>query len=242
MEINKIYKEDCLETMARMPDDFADLSFTSPPYNMNLRVLKGKYCSRQILKEEFSTKYSEFSDNLPIDEFYNLHKKILGELIRVSKIVFYNISIVTGSKRAFFKLMGDYSNNIKEFIIWDKGHAQPAMHNNVLNRQHELILVLEKENKSINRMFDKCNFTRGSLNDIWLVKKSRKSVDGHKATFPEELVSKVLVNFTNKNDLVYDCFSGTGTTAYVCKQLDRNYIGSEISQKYYDVSNKRLSV
>ena len=39
MEINKIYNENCLDTMARMPDGFVDLTVTSPPYD-NLRIIK----------------------------------------------------------------------------------------------------------------------------------------------------------------------------------------------------------
>ena len=49
--INKIHNENCLETMAKMPDNFVDITVTSPPYNMNLRIRNGKYCSRQIVKE-----------------------------------------------------------------------------------------------------------------------------------------------------------------------------------------------
>jgi len=92
--MNIIHHENCLDTMSRMEDKSVDMVITSPPYNMNLRIMNGRYCSRQITKE-FSTKYNGFDDNLPIDEFYELHSKILKELIRVSKIVFYNIQIVT---------------------------------------------------------------------------------------------------------------------------------------------------
>ena len=111
LEINRVYNEPCLETMKRMPNDLVDLVITSPPYNMNLRIRNGKYCSRQVVKE-FSTKYANFSDNLPIDEFYELHSTVLRELLRVSKIVFYNIQIVTGSKRAFFKIIGEFSDSV----------------------------------------------------------------------------------------------------------------------------------
>lgn len=110
-----------------MPNKFVDLVFTSPPYNMNLRIRNGKYCSRQIIKEEFSTKYQDFPYNMPIEDFYKLHKSILEELIRVSHIVFYNVQIVTGSKRAFFKIIGDLSDNLKDIIVWDKKWGQPAM-------------------------------------------------------------------------------------------------------------------
>src|SRR5690554_6359063 len=99
MEITKIYGEDCIETLKRIPDNSIDLVITSPPYDMNLRIRNGKYCSRQIVKE-FSTKYEGFDDNLPIEEYYKLHLKILKELLRTSSVIFYNIQIVTGSKRA----------------------------------------------------------------------------------------------------------------------------------------------
>ena len=64
--INKVFNESCLDTMKRIPDDFVDVVITSPPYNMNLRIRNGEYCSRQIVKE-ISTKYEDFPDNLPID-------------------------------------------------------------------------------------------------------------------------------------------------------------------------------
>ena len=54
-----------METLRRVPDNFVDLVVTSPPYNMNLRIRNGKYCSRQIVKE-FSTKYEGFDDNMPL--------------------------------------------------------------------------------------------------------------------------------------------------------------------------------
>ena len=66
MELNKIYNEDCLKTLGKMENDSVDLVITSPPYNMNLRIRKGEYCSRQIVKE-ISTKYADFDDNMPID-------------------------------------------------------------------------------------------------------------------------------------------------------------------------------
>ena len=66
MKLNKIYHEDCLTTLGKMKDDSVDLVITSPPYNMNLRIRNGEYCSRQIVKE-ISTKYTEFDDNLPIE-------------------------------------------------------------------------------------------------------------------------------------------------------------------------------
>ena len=153
MKLNKIYQEDCLSTLKKMKDDSVDVVITSPPYNMNLRIRNGKYCSRQIVKE-ISTKYTEFSDNLPIEEYNEFHTNVLKELLRVSDLIFYNIQIVTGSKRSIFKMIGEFSENLKEIIVWDKGNGQPAMQQQVLNRRTELILVFEKD-YPISRQFRK---------------------------------------------------------------------------------------
>ncbi len=238
IHLNKIYNEPCLDTMSRMKDNFVDLVITSPPYNMNLRIRNGKYCSRQIVKE-FSTKYAHFDDNLPIDEFYTLHSAVVRELLRISKIVFYNIQIVTGSKRAFFKIIGEFSDSLKEIVVWDKGVAQPAMAPNVLNRQSELILIFEKDN-AISRQFEKCNFNRGTLNDIWNIGRGKKIDKSHSAVFPEKLVQTILANFSNENDIVYDPFMGTGTPAFVSSRMNRKWIGSEINLEYCKTTTERI--
>ena len=240
MKLNKIHCEDCLVTLKEMKDNSVDLVVTSPPYNMNLRIRNGEYTSRQIVKE-MSSKYDDFDDNLPIEDFFNFHKRVISGLLRVTDLIFYNIQIVTGSKRAFFRLIGEFSNDIKDIIIWDKGHGQPSMKEQVLNRRSEIIIVFDKD-YPISRQFRKKGyFERGKLDDIWEIKRER-SIDGesHGAIFPQELVSKILLNFTQEGDVIYDPFMGTGTTAIVAKKLGRNFIGSEINPKYVELDKKRL--
>ena len=132
--LNKIYNESCLDTLRKMSKNSVDIVITSPPYNMNLRIRNGQYCSRQIVKE-LSTKYANFDDNMPIDEYYEHHLTILKELLRVSKIVFYNIQIVTGSKRPIFKIMGELNEFLKiQLGQYDRFHA----------KRHQTILKLQK--------------------------------------------------------------------------------------------------
>jgi site-specific DNA-methyltransferase (adenine-specific)/modification methylase len=244
VEINKIYNENCLDTMRRMPDNFVDLTITSPPYNMKLKVQKGKYqhilSSSPWAADDARTKYcGDFEDSLPIEDFYKLHSEIVTELLRVSKMIFYNISIVAGSKRAFFKIIGEYSDFVKEIIIWDKGHGQPAISPGVLNRQSELIIVFDNST-AINRTFYKCNFDRGTLSDVWKIARGKKISKDHGAVFPEELVQKIIENFSDEGDLIYDPFMGTGTTGHVASLYKRNYIGSEISKNYCKVAEERI--
>jgi site-specific DNA-methyltransferase (adenine-specific) len=62
----------------------------------------------------------------------------------------------------------------------------------------------------------------------------------HPAIFPEQLVSDQISTWTNEGDLVYDCFMGSGTTAKVAHLLKRRWIGSEISEEYVGLAEKRL--
>ena len=141
MELDKIYNESCLETLKKYLIILLIQSLLRP-IQYEFKNKKGEYCSRQIVKE-ISTKYEGFSDNLPIEEYYEFHSKVLKELLRVSNLVFYVVQVVTGSKRALFKLIGEFNENLKDIIIWDKKTAEPAIQQQVLNRQSELILVLK---------------------------------------------------------------------------------------------------
>jgi site-specific DNA-methyltransferase (adenine-specific)/modification methylase len=90
-------------------------------------------------------------------------------------------------------------------------------------------------------MFDKCNFSRGTMSDVWKIGREHTGrVKGHGATFPVELVQKILKNFSDEGDLIYDPFSGTGTTGHVASLYKRNYIGSEISKNYCKIAEERI--
>lgn len=224
--------------MSKMDDKFIDLAITSPPYNMRLRIRNGKYTSRQQA-QHFSKKYSHFNDNLPIEHFYTFHKQVIEQLLRVSKIVCYNFQIVTGSKQAFFRIISDFRTQIKDIIVWDKGHGQPAINKNVLNSCYQLILIMQN-NGIIGRTIQNAKFDRGTMENIIRVRNKRSKKNTHKAVFPEQLINRLLIAFSNQNDIVYDPFMGTGTVAKCCKDLNRFYIGSEIIQEYCQISNQRL--
>ena len=67
-----------------------------------------------------------------------------------------------------------------------------------------------------------------------------EKVDNHAAQMPEALVERILLNFSEEGDTIYDPFMGTGTTGVVAKRLNRNFIGSELVKSYYDTAQKRL--
>ena len=62
----------------------------------------------------------------------------------------------------------------------------------------------------------------------------------HPAIFPDKLAKEHIISWSNSNDLILDCFSGSGTTAVACKNLGRKFIGIEISPEYCKIAEDRL--
>lgn len=227
-----LHNNDCLEVMKGMSDNSVDLTLTSPPYNMNLRIRNGKYCSRQIVKE-ISTKYKNYDDNLSMTEYYEFNFKVIEQLLRITDgPIFYNVQFLTGNKPALFRLIGEFCEELKEFIIWDKVNAQPAIGDGVLNSQFEVLLVFDSKN-AISRKFENAQFNRGTLSNLWQIKRGKKKHKEHGAVFPHELAKTVISNFSKEGATVFDPFMGTGTTGKACLNLNRDFTGVELDNDYF---------
>lgn len=237
--IGEVLHGDCLELMKMMPDKCVDLTITSPPYNMRTRIRDGEYTTREKT-EHFSKKYANFGDDLSIENYYQFHRRAIIEMLRISSMVFWNIAIVTGSKEAVFQLIGEFRRELKDIIVWDKGSGQPSMHASVLNRGYELILIFEKD-ASAGRAFSRSYFNRGEMADVWRLGKGGKGeIKGHSALFPTQLATKIILGWSNETDLIFDPFAGSFTTAVAAKQLNRQWIACDISEKYCKIGEDRL--
>lgn len=251
MEINKIYNEDCLETMKRMPDNFIDLCVTSPPYD-NLRLYKG-----------YSFAFEE----------------IAKELFRVTKeggVVVWVVSDATtdGSESGtsfkqalFFKECGF---NLHDTMIYHK--LSPPLTHNRYEQHFEYMFVFSKgKPKTFNPIFEKKlwddNRTKKNVRrekdgttDFGYASKSPDKIKGnvwkyvvggghvtddkiahnHPAIFPEKLCADHIYSWSNEGDLIYDCFGGSGTTAKMAHIMKRDWILSEISNEYCQIAEKRI--
>lgn len=119
-------------------------------------------------------------------------------------------------------------------IIWDKG-------NKIAGRfymsSYEYIIMFRKGKQ---RPINNC----GTADILRVSFKKAKGTDGkplHDTEKPVELMKILVANSSNEGELVLDPFAGIGTTGVACKELNRNFIGFEIEQKYCDVANQRLS-
>ena len=235
--VNHIHHGNCIDFIQNIPDDYVDTTITSPPYNMMLRAQGEKYVPRK--NSAFATKYSTFTDNLPIEQFYQFHSRMINQMLRITKNqVFYNFAIVTGSKRAFFRILGEYSEYIKEVFVWNKLREQPAINHGVINRRTELIVVFAKTD-AIHRAFHTANFDRGTMSDLINITPDRHP--NHGASYPIALMEHLILNFTQPNDIIFDPFMGTGTTAVAAAQLHRRYLGCELDETYIEYAQSRLS-
>lgn len=158
--------------------------------------------------------------------------------MRVSKCICYNYQCVTGSKEAFFKLLGDFAPYIKDIMIWEKT-GQPAMHEKVLNSCYEFVVILESDGNK-GRVINSAQFARGTQNNIIKGFKKNNNVDGHGACFPLDFAKKLITLFSKEGDLVLVPFMGSGTTAVAAKLTNRNYIGFELIENYVKIAEDRI--
>jgi len=224
--------------MARMEDNFIDLTLTSPPYD-DLR------------------EYNGYSFDF---------EAIANELYRVTKTDGVVVWVVgdathkgseTGSsfKQAlYFKSIGF---KLHDTMIYEKNSpAYPARaDSNRYTQIFEYMFIFAK-GKVINQLIcDKPNKWAGHKdfsgklknpvpdfsprNNIWKYTTSFNGVK-HPAPFPEQLAEDHILSWSRGGGIVYDPFMGSGTTAKMAKLHNRTYIGSEISKEYCDIAEARL--
>ena len=134
--------------------------------------------------------------------------------------------------------MGYFADQIKELIIWDKCKAQPAIGEGVLNSGYELLLVLG--DKPITRAFQRPEFNRGTLDNLWRIPSQKSPDPTHRAAFPLSLVETITKNFGFKGAKIFDPFLGTGTTAIAAHYGGFDFVGCEVSTEYWNTAKSRF--
>jgi len=86
------------------------------------------------------------------------------------------------------------------------------------------------------------SFPKDWYEDITYINNANKELTGYPTQKPKELIKRIVLASTNKGDIVADYYLGSGTTAEVCKNLDRNFIGCDIEKRAIEISKERLMI
>jgi DNA modification methylase len=215
----------CSDTVAKlMNGNKADITFTSPPYNVG-KTPNGN-----------EQKYLNDNDKKSNDEYVDLLDSFTKNSLLFSDYVFSNIQSLSGNKMALIEHLYNLKNVYADVMIWDKQNAEPAMARKVLNSRFEYIHIFSNDAK---RSIGKKDF-RGTIDNIFSLnsKQGKEYAKIHKATFPIQLPSFFIENFTETS--IIDMFCGTGTTMVASHQLKRKCYGMELDPKYCQVIVDRM--
>jgi DNA modification methylase len=258
MQLNTIYNENNLATMARMPDGFIDLTVTSPPYD-NLRDYKGfKFPFKHIARHLFRvTKYGGVVVWVVGDATVNGSET--GTSFRQALFFqecgfrLHDTMIYTKNGAAYpsHEQSNRYSQVFEYMFVFTKG--RPNTYNLLKDRKNRWSgnkTFGKQSNRKADGVLDvkavRVTEDFGYRYNLWTYNNgfgystSDDCAFTHPAIFPEALAADHIKSWSNEGDIVYDPFGGSGTTAKMAHLLNRKWIISEISKEYCELSEKRL--
>ena len=210
----KIYQGDCLEVMDKLIKEGikVDMVLTDPPYGINLtpQRVSGKFKGTKVINDDTL-------EWLPkaVDKIYELTKNVA--------VVFCSWQFIDVFKIAFEKKF-----IVKNILVWNKDWF--GMGNNY-RPNYELILLLCKTNvktKSKNK------------SNILTYRRISPQKMLHSCEKPVPLLTDLILELTDENNIILDCFMGSGSTGIACLNTNRKFIGIELDEKYFNIAKDRL--
>lgn len=261
LPLDTIIHGNCLTEMKKLPDSSVDLIFADPPYWMRVEG---------TLKRPEGTDFSgcddewdnNFTDNTDYAEFT---KQWLAECHRILK---KNGSIwVIGGMQCIYTIgatMQELGFWFINDVIWHKTNPTPNFMGARLNNSHETLIWATKDKKSKftfhyktakelnNENIEADLFSKGErkqMGSVWRFpvcsgNERLKNAQGeklHSTQKPESLLYRIIALTSNVDDVVFDPFGGTMTTAAMAKRLGRHYLTIEQSADYVAAGAVRIS-
>lgn len=242
--LNKIICGDAYDVLKQFPDNCVDLIFTSPPYN-------------------FGLEYHHNQDDSYWEDYFNQLFKVFSECIRVLKYggrILINIQPLFSDYIPSHHIISNFFIQQKLIwkgeILWEKNNynckytawgSWKSPSNPYLKYTWEFIEVfckgtLKKEGTSENIDISAEEFKQIVVAKWSIAPERDMKKWEHPAMFPEKLVERALKLFSYQNDVILDPFNGVGTTTFVAKKLNRQFIGIDISEKYCKRAKNRLQM
>jgi DNA modification methylase len=260
MELNKIYNEDCLVTLGKMPNEFLDFTLTSPPYD-GIRNYQGfSFDFASVSKEIFRTTKSGGvvawivgDQTVKGSETGTSFKQALGFMevgFRLHDTMIYQKSGWN------FPANNRYHQTFEYIFIFSKG--SPKTFNPIKDRPNRYPGQKAHgmhRGKNENEYVDMSQIVKakpvgefGMRTNVWYVKVGGGNVTKdkiaykHPAIFPESLANDLIISWSNEGEICYDPFMGSATTAKMALKNKRIYLGSEISADYCQIAEERLKL
>ena len=228
-----LVNQDCLEFLKTVSSKSVSLVLIDPPYqvsrktNFQAGMAKNKDTDRFRISMEFGDWDKE--EFLKLDE-------VISECYRVLKssgtiICFYDLWKITKLRKIF----EDSKFQQIRFIEWIKTNPVPINSKvNYLTNSREIAIVGVKGGKPVfNSEYD---------NGVYLYPICHDKGRFHPTQKPVALLEDLIKKHSYEDDLVLDCFSGSGSTAVACHNLNRNFTGCELSESFYLKTLERFNL
>lgn len=214
-KLNKILQMDCLEYLKELPDKCVDLVLIDPPYLYNDYSQGNKGFDEAVDNIEF---IKSISSGFEVKATFDICKKVLKKI---------NIFCFCSTKQLPEIMNWGLDNNFQvNVLIWKKGgrpFGATYLHD------VEFIVHIRETGSPFN----------GAYKSRVLECLSKRE-HGHPTEKPLKLIQTLIRYGSNVNDVVLDCFMGSGTTALGCIQEGRNFLGCEKEEKYVKIAEDRL--
>lgn len=220
----KLIQGDCLNVMRDIPDKSVDLVVIDPPYIIET-IGAGIYKQKD---KKYINELTELKGGFTED--------VLDELCRIMKKI--NIYIFCSQKQ-ILTLLKYFVENKKcnwNLLCWHKSNPIPACGNKYLTDTEYILFFREKGVKVYGEFKTKFTYYVTPLNI-----KDKKQFN-HPTIKPLDIIKNLIVNSSQENEVVLDCFMGSGTTGVACKKLNREFIGIELDEKYFSIAKKRIEI
>ena len=254
--INSIIEGNCVEVMKSFDDNVIDLTVTSPPYD-DLRSYKGYVFPFEDIAKELYRITKSGGVLVWVVADATIDATETGTSFRQS-LYFKEIGFTLHDTMIFRKknpipqiYRKRYNNEFEYMFVLSKGVVKT--HNPIMVDCMHAGLEL---NGTTYKNYSKNEQTREKMakpvkdkkikGNIWEYVVGKKQEDqeakGHPAPFPCELVRDHIKSWTNQGDVVFDPMCGSGTTPRVAAEMNRNYIGIDISHQYCELARKRIKI
>jgi len=239
LPLNKIICGDTIREMKKFPDNSIDLIFADPPYNLSKSNFKMKFVKSG--GTDLNTNKGNW-DKFQDDDFEIFTKNWLSECFRILKEnggiwvagTYHNIYI-TGylMRKLGFETLNE--------VLWHKSDATPNMSCTRFVADHENFIWARKGKKHTFNYTKMKQLNNGrQMRSIWTKGKTAGGKKIHPTQKPEWLLERIILASSGPNDIIFDPFLGSGTTAVVAKRYHRFYLGVEIDPIYYQISLDRI--